>query len=86
MTARPALGDHRALEQTTLAPTALGEVRPSGFRLPQALYPVNLSEFESFPEAERNHHFSPLDPLIRLLTGAEEVHLASCRAGGSRPS
>jgi hypothetical protein len=38
---------------------------------------VNLSEFEGFPEAER-------DPLIRLLTGAEEVHLASCWAGGSR--
>jgi hypothetical protein len=37
---------------------------------------VNLSEFEGFPEAERNHRFSPLDP--------EEVHLASCWAGGSR--
>ena len=59
-------------------------LRLSGFRMPQALYPVNLSEFEGFPEAERDHPFSPLDPLIRVLTGAEEVHLASCRAGGSR--
>ncbi len=78
MTARPALPDLCSLRQTDFE-----AVRTSDFRLPQSLYPVNLSEFEGFPEAERNHRFSPLDPLIRLLTGAEEVHLASCWASGS---
>ena len=61
---------------------ALGAVRPSGFRLPQALHPVNLSEFEGFSEAERKHPFSPLDPFVRVLTGAKQVHLASGWAGG----
>jgi hypothetical protein len=68
----PCPGRPLRLGQTSLAPTSLRVLRPSGLRLPQVLYPVNPSEFEGFPEAECNHRFSSLDPLIRLHTGAEE--------------
>ena len=44
---------------------------------------MHLGELEGLTETERNDRFSPLHPLVRRLTGAEKVHLAS--GGALRP-
>ncbi len=43
-------------------------------------HPVILREFAALFDAEDGERIAPCNPAVRILTGAEEVHLASGRA------